>query len=150
LGSAFEAQPRPLLGRYYRLSGVDVQVPPLRARRDDIAELAQYFLDRHRRFRPLELSVAAVDALRAYAWPGNVRELQRVIERAVALAAGDRLELHDLPPVLVSGREAVIEPSLGARDSMRALGSRYARLVLDRCDNNKRRACRELGIRITR
>ena len=71
---------------FYRLSGVDIRVPPLRERRDDILELAQYFLERHRATRPLRLSAAAVDALMAYDWPGNVRELERMIERAVALA----------------------------------------------------------------
>lgn len=131
---------------YYRLNGVEVQVPPLRERRDDILELARYFLDRHRGFRTLRLSEAAADALRAYDWPGNVRELERVIERAVAFAASDRLELDDLPPALLGTYSAVMLPSLGRRDTMREWASRYARLVLERCHNNKRRACRELGI----
>jgi transcriptional regulator with PAS, ATPase and Fis domain len=134
------------LDLYYRLHGVDVQVPPLRDRRDDIPELAQYFLERHRVVRPLRLSVAATDALLAYNWPGNVRELERVMERAVALAGTAFLELDDLPPALTGGYGDVLLPSLQARDSMRAWGSRYARLVLERCENNKRRACRELGI----
>jgi transcriptional regulator with PAS, ATPase and Fis domain len=134
------------LDLYYRLSGVDVQVPPLRVRREDIPELVYHFLERHRELRPLDLTVAATDALQAYDWPGNVRELQRVIERAIALAATDRIDLPDLPAAIVGRRAEVLEPSLRARESMRAFGSRYARLVLDRCDNNKRRACRELGI----
>jgi transcriptional regulator with PAS, ATPase and Fis domain len=131
---------------YYRLNGVEVQVPPLRERREDILELAQYFLDRHRGFRALRLSDAAADALRAYDWPGNVRELERVIERAVAFAESDRLEVDDLPPALLGHYAAVILPSLRRRDTMREWASRYARLVLERCHNNKRRACRELGI----
>jgi transcriptional regulator with PAS, ATPase and Fis domain len=131
---------------YYRLHGVEVQVPPLRERREDILELAQYFLDTHRGVRMLRLSEAAIDALRAYHWPGNVRELERVMERAVALAGSDRLEIDDLPPALLGGYAEVILPSLGRRESMREWGSRYARLVLERCHNNKRRACRELGI----
>jgi transcriptional regulator with PAS, ATPase and Fis domain len=134
------------LDLYYRLHGVDVQVPPLRARREDIAELADYFLDRHKVVRPLRMSIAAADALLAYDWPGNVRELERVIERAVALAGSDFLELDDLPPALLGGYSDVFVPSIRARESMRAWGSRYARLVLERCGNNKRRACRELGI----
>ena len=131
---------------YYRLHGVDVQVPPLRARRDDVPELARYFLDRHRLVRPLQLSAAATDALLAYEWPGNVRELERVIERAVALAGSDFLELDDLPPALLGGYSDVLMPSLRTNETMRAWGSRYARLVLQRCRNNKRQACRELGI----
>jgi transcriptional regulator with PAS, ATPase and Fis domain len=134
------------LDLYYRLNGVDVQVPPLRARREDIPELARYFLDRHQLLRPLHLSVAASDALMAYEWPGNVRELERVIERAVALAGSDFLEPDDLPPALLGGYGDILLPSMRAKESMRAWGSRYARLVLQRCENNKRRACRELGI----
>ena len=84
--------------------------------------------------------------LLAYNWPGNVRELERVMERAIALAGSDFLELDDLPPALTAGYTDVLLPSMQARESMRAWGSRYARLVLERCENNKRRACRELGI----
>jgi two-component system response regulator HydG len=131
---------------YYRLNGIDVQVPPLRHRREDVPELAAYFLERHRPFRALQLSQSASDALTAYDWPGNVRELERVIERAVALAASERLELDDLPPALLAGYAEVLVPSLKSGESMRAWGSRYARIVLERCQNNKRQACRELGI----
>jgi transcriptional regulator with PAS, ATPase and Fis domain len=134
------------LDLFYRLNGIDIHVPALRARREDILELARYFLDRHRMFRPLGLSDAAADALVAYDWPGNVRELERVIERAVALAGSDRLELDDLPPALFGGYVDVLMPSLRRHETMRAWGSRYARLVLERCSNNKRAACRELGI----
>jgi transcriptional regulator with PAS, ATPase and Fis domain len=131
---------------YYRLNGVEVQVPPLRARRDDVPELARYFLDRHRLIRPLQLSAAATDALLAYTWPGNVRELERVIERGVTFAGSDFLELDDLPPAILGGYSDVLLPSVKMPETMRAWGSRYARLVLERCQNNKRRACRELGI----
>src|SRR4029450_11691945 len=101
---------------------------------------------RPRSSRPLSLSVAAADALLAYDWPGNVRELERVIERAVALAGGAFLDLDDLPPALLDGYTDILLPALDARMTMRAWGSRYARLVLERCSNNKRQACRELGI----
>ena len=131
---------------YYRLHGVEVQVPPLRERREDIVELAHYFLERHRGVKALRLSEAAVDALLAYHWPGNVRELERVMERAVALAGSDTLEVDDLPPALLGGYEDIILPSIRRRDTMREWAGRYARLVLERCQNNKRRACRELGI----
>jgi transcriptional regulator with PAS, ATPase and Fis domain len=134
------------LDLFYRLHGVEVWVPPLRERPDDILELAEYFLERHREFRRLRLSDAATDALLAYSWPGNVRELERVVERSVALAAGDRLQLEDLPPALLDGYMPVLVPSFQRFDSMRAWGSRYARMVYERCDHNKRQACRELGI----
>jgi len=134
------------LDLFYRLNGIDVQVPPLRARKEDVLELATYFLDRYRAVRPLRISTGAADALLAYDWPGNVRELERVIERAVALNASDAVELEDLPPVLLGGYTDVLLPSVREKETMRAWGSRYARLVLERCANNKRRACRELGI----
>jgi transcriptional regulator with GAF, ATPase, and Fis domain len=103
------------LDLYYRLNGVDIQVPPLRHRRDDVLELARYFLERHRAFRPMSLSMAAADALLAYDWPGNVRELERVIERAVALAGGPFLDLDDLPPALLGGYTEVLLPALDSK-----------------------------------
>jgi transcriptional regulator with GAF, ATPase, and Fis domain len=134
------------LDLYYRLHGVEIDVPPLRERPDDVLELTEYFLARHREFRRLRLSQAAADALVAYHWPGNVRELQRVVERAVALADSELLQLDDLPSSLLEGYADVLVPSFRRFDSMRAWGSRYARMVFERCENNKRRACRELGI----
>jgi transcriptional regulator with PAS, ATPase and Fis domain len=111
-----------------------------------VLELANYFLERYRVVRALTLSSGVVDALVAYDWPGNVRELERVMERAVALATTNSVEMDDLPPALLAGYGEVLLPSVRARESMRAWGSRYARIVLERCNNNKRRACRELGI----
>ncbi len=140
------AQGKFRLDLFHRLNGIDVQVPPLRQRKEDILELAGYFLERHRLVRPLTLTTAVADALLAYDWPGNVRELERVMERAVALAASDAVDLEDLPPTLLGRYADVLLPSARCKESMRAWGSRYARLVLERCENNKRRACRELGI----
>ena len=131
---------------YYRLCGVEVHVPPLRERQADILELADYFLRRHDESRRLELSASARDALCAYDWPGNVRELQRVIESVIAMARKDRVELDDLPASLRGEFEEVLLPSTARNDTMRAWGSRYARLVLQRCDDNKRHACDVLGI----
>jgi two-component system response regulator HydG len=131
---------------FYRLSGVDVRVPTLRERRPDVLELAQYFLERHRCTRPLRLSAGAADALVSYDWPGNVRELERLMERAVTLAESDVLELDDLPPTVRGDYAAALGPSLRRNDTLRAWTSRYARLVLDRCQGNKREACRVLDI----
>jgi transcriptional regulator with PAS, ATPase and Fis domain len=131
---------------YYRLSGVEIHVPALRQRRDDILELARLFLDRHRGTRELTLSVAAEDALRLYDWPGNVRELERLMERAVALTGRECVELDDLPAHVRGDYGVVIGPALASGESLRAWGSRYARLVLERCGHNKRRACRVLDI----
>src|SRR5258706_10066410 len=82
---------------YYRLSGIEVHVPPLRERREDIVELAAYFLERHRAARHLELSRLAADALFTWDWPGNVRELERLMERTLTLARSSVIELEDLP-----------------------------------------------------
>jgi transcriptional regulator with PAS, ATPase and Fis domain len=131
---------------YYRLCGVEIHVPPLRERRDDIPELAAYFLARHRCTRELMLSVPAMEALRAYDWPGNVRELERLIESAVALVESDRIEIDDLPPRVRGEYAEVLGRSIAEGHSMRAWGSRYARLVFERCGRNKRRACRLLDI----
>lgn len=131
---------------YYRLGGLEIQAPPLRARRDDILLLANHFLERHRDLRELRLSRPAGDALLTYDWPGNIRELERVIEHAVALARSSEIVPEDLPFFVRGGYDAVLAPSLRRDDTMRAWGSRYARVVLNRCDQNKRQACEVLGI----
>lgn len=131
---------------FYRLSGVELHVPPLRNRRDDILELARHFLARHKQTRPLELSLDAADALLAYDWPGNVRELERLMEGVVALAQSDLIGLDDLPTRLRGEYSEILLPSLAQGDSLRVWGSRYARLVLARSGYNKRRACQALGI----
>ena len=131
---------------FYRLGGVDVRVPSLRERKDDVLELAGYFLARHRTTRPLQLSAGAAEALVSYQWPGNVRELERLIERAVALSQSDIIELDDLPATVRGDHGVILGPSLERGETMRAWGSRYAHIVVDRCRGNKRKACRVLGI----
>jgi DNA-binding NtrC family response regulator len=79
----------------YRLNTVEIRVPPLRERKDDIPRLAAVFLDRAGG-AARRLSAAAMDALLSHSWPGNVRELEHVIERALLLAAGPELEPDDL------------------------------------------------------
>jgi len=131
---------------FYRLSGVELSVPALRTRREDIAELADYFLARYRHVRQLEFSEAARDVLRLYDWPGNVRELERLVEGIVALARAERIEVDDLPSAVRGEYAEVLLPSIARGDTLRAWGSRYVRLVLSRCSQNKRRACQVLGI----
>ena len=85
---------------FFRLSVIEISIPPLRARRDDILSLAESFLQKFSRDagrrRPLTLSAASVRALSEHAWPGNVRELQNGIERAVILCSGDVVEPEHL------------------------------------------------------
>lgn len=131
---------------FYRLSGIELQVPPLRSRREDILELARYFLVRHGGLRPLGLSTAAENALFSYDWPGNVRELERMMESAVALAKGQQVELQDLPPEVRTDFTDAVGPAFREHDTLREWSARYVRLVLHRFGNNKRAACRSLGI----
>jgi DNA-binding NtrC family response regulator len=85
---------------YYRLSGVTISLPPLRQRREDIAELAHYFLFRYNRQLDASLqsiSPEALELLQVYPWPGNVRELQNVVRQAILVAAGPTLLPEFLP-----------------------------------------------------
>src|SRR5262249_12614979 len=129
-----------------RLSGVDIRVPSLRERRPDIEELAKYFLERHRHTRHLTVSPIALQALRDYDWPGNVRELERLMERAIALATGEAIERHDLPPGVGGCYGDVLLPLLKRNDTVRVWACRYARLMLERCHGRKRETARALGI----
>jgi DNA-binding NtrC family response regulator len=81
-----------------------------------------------------------------YQWPGNVRELERLMERALTLAQSETIELDDLPPTVRGDYALAVVPSLQRNESLRAWGSRYVRLILDRAQGNKREACRVLGI----
>ena len=131
---------------FYRLSGVEVHVPTLRSRPEDVLELTKHFLAQHRNGGHLALSEAAASALQLYSWPGNVRELERLVERAVALAKTDRIEIDDLPPAVRGEHAEVFGQSMQSGETMRAWGSRYARIIFERCGKNKRKACRVLGI----
>src|SRR5262249_46290463 len=86
---------------YYRLRVVEIVIPPLRERREDILPLARQFLaGAAKRFgkKPATLAPEAANLLLRYTWPGNVRELENALERAVALARSDRIAVDDLPP----------------------------------------------------
>lgn len=80
---------------YYRLRGVEIRIPPLRARMGDVAELAEHFL------RKLDsrkwFDGAALECLEAYSWPGNVRQLLRLVEEMDAVCEGDEIRAEDLP-----------------------------------------------------
>lgn len=131
---------------FYRLGGVELIVPPLRTRREDIVELAEYFLARHGDARQLVLAPEVVEVMQMYPWPGNVRELERMMEAVLVLASGNRVELSDLPHAVRGSYADVLEPSLAEGDSLRRWGSRYVHLVWQRCGQNKREACRVLDI----
>jgi transcriptional regulator with PAS, ATPase and Fis domain len=131
---------------FYRLSGVEIRVPPLRQRKSDILELSQYFLARHEGRGRLTVTPAAIDALIAYDWPGNVRELERMIEGAIATAESRQVRVDDLPVSLRGEYAEHLVPAYQRADTMRAWGSRYARYVLEKNGGNKRQACKALDI----
>jgi DNA-binding NtrC family response regulator len=85
---------------FYRLHVISIYLPPLRERKDDIPVLAHHFLAKYseeNRKPGLEITAAALDLLMEYDWPGNVRELENVIERAVVLATGSRIDTELIP-----------------------------------------------------
>jgi len=81
---------------YYRLAVITVELPPLRARRDDIPLLIRHFLGKYAD-RSMPVSAAALAQLVRYDWPGNVRELENAVQRMIVLRRADRLEVEDLP-----------------------------------------------------
>jgi sigma-54 dependent transcriptional regulator, acetoin dehydrogenase operon transcriptional activator AcoR len=85
---------------YHRLDVLSITLPPLRARREDIARLAQRFLDSAPANGTHHFTADVVSAFATYAWPGNVRELRNVVHRMVTLAESSALGVHDLPPAL--------------------------------------------------
>jgi len=93
----------------YRLNAIPLVLPPLRRRREDIPVLAKYFIARTAQEykRPVRRASDEVMALFAgYSWPGNIRQLKHAIQRAVVLAAGDEVEVSDLPPEFRQTRSA--------------------------------------------
>ncbi len=129
----------------YRLNTVEVRLPPLRERREDIPLLAAHFLDRQaaRYGRRVTLGADAMAALLDHPWPGNVRELEHVVERALLLSAGDVVRAADL---LLAGGSA---RSDGARFEELTLDEAERYLIqraLDRFAGNVSDAARALGL----
>ncbi len=97
---------------YYRLNVVNIELPPLRDRREDIEPLTAYFLKKYVREtgrQVTQLSPRALSCLLAYEWPGNVRELQNVMERAVVLSKGEVLTPRDLPQAIQGPEQICLE-----------------------------------------
>ncbi|MEZ4363991.1 MAG: sigma 54-interacting transcriptional regulator [Kofleriaceae bacterium] len=132
---------------YYRLRVVELDVPPLRDRRDDILPLARAYLiaaaERDRR-KVTSLSPAAAHQLVRYGWPGNVRELANAMERAVVFASSDRVELDDLPEAIAHALPAT--PAGGEVRSLADVERDYILAVLRRCEGNRAQAAAQLQI----
>src|ERR1700675_1705958 len=104
---------------FYRLRVVTLELPPLRAHKEDIALLAETFLQMHgaRLGRTARLKREALAAIEKYDWPGNVRELKNALERSLVLCRGEEIGVEDLPQEVVSGEAAPHRNSDGANEN---------------------------------
>jgi len=138
---------------YYRLNVVSLCLPPLRARREDIDDLANHFVAKYcaeLKRPPAAISPAAMTLLRGYDWPGNIRELENAIERAVVLSSATEIEPRDLPIAQTS----MEEDSEGAADSSYRLAvlnfkRELLRSALLKADGNQTRTAEALGLQRT-
>jgi DNA-binding NtrC family response regulator len=133
---------------YYRLNTIELALPPLRDRRDDVAMLAHSFLqtykDKHK--RPAQrICRAALSSLEEYEWPGNIRELQNVVERAVVICDGPEITVEHLPSQFASW-QAADSPNYSFDDEVKSFKRRLIQRVLCDNGNNKLQAARTLGI----
>lgn len=142
---------------FFRINVLSLDIPPLRARKEDIPAIAKYHLEqicRSRGVKPLTLSRSALDALLAYEWPGNVRELENVIERAYAFSASSEIRAEDLSFSLLPHKKAGSVLELLAADGNgnlagKTLSQLEKKAILDtlrKCQGNKALAARMLGI----
>ncbi len=135
---------------YYRLKVIDIELPPLRERREDIPLLVQHFINRFGNEPKKNVSGVSEDTLRIlinYSWPGNVRELENVIQRAIALCQHEVIILEDLPtPVLQEADENLVEKGLREKYTLDQLEKEYIRKVLIEVGGNKTRAAEILGL----
>ncbi len=137
---------------YYRLAVIPLELPPLRNRVDDIAELVQHFFlkAKDKQGRPdLVLPARLLTYFSGYTWPGNVRELENIIERIVVLARGDEITLNDLPDFLRRERPPVEEMRLHLPPqgiNLEAVEKELIVRALEKCNGNQTRAAQYLDI----
>jgi two-component system response regulator HydG len=136
---------------FFRLAVIQIELPPLRARGNDVLSLAHHFVTRFaeqagKRVRCC--SQAAAERLLAYPWPGNVRELQNAMERAVALTRRDEVAVEDLPDIIrgFRGRARVHGEGSGELMPLAEIERRHILRVLDAVGNDRTRAARVLGV----
>ncbi len=143
---------------YYRLHVITVQLPPLRERRDDIPLLVQHFLEKYgeeNQKKPLEITAEALDLLLDYDWPGNVRELENVIERAVVLSTGPRLDVDLVPEYVRTSRrfqmpQFIVPPEgISFRDVITDFEKRLIESTLEAAGGVQKRAAELLHIKPT-
>ncbi len=138
---------------YYRLNVVNIDIPPLRERREDIPPLIEHFIRLHN--RELKKSFKGVDSstmklLMSLPWKGNVRELDNVIEHAMILGEGDWITVRDLPRALQQDvASAPIAAGDSLRDAMRAYEKAHIQAVLARAEHDKKVASERLGVSLS-
>jgi len=133
---------------FYRLNVIQMILPPLRDRREDIPALAEHFLTRAaaKLERTLRLSPAALERLLRYPWPGNVRELENAIARAAILARTEAIEADDLPPHVSAGLHLGPSPALPRQITLADAERAHILTTLERYGRNHSGAAEALGI----
>jgi DNA-binding NtrC family response regulator len=137
---------------YYRLAVVEIHVPPLRERREDIPMLANHFVLKYAKELGRPVRGIARDALRlltGHAWRGNVRELSNAIERAVIFAAKEEIEAVDLPDPVRAAAPRDPEYSANLREATAEFERAHILRVIEQNEGNKRKAARVLGLGVT-
>ena len=132
---------------YYRLNVMEIFIPPLRDRRDDIEPLSSFFLQKHLPKSSKKItgfSKSSMDILTHYSFPGNVRELENIVERAIILENNVVITPDSLPQTLTMFQIETIEPS--KIKTMDELNKEYAEKILDLVGGNKSKAAALLGI----
>jgi transcriptional regulator with PAS, ATPase and Fis domain len=137
---------------YYRLNVVEIHLPPLRDRREDIPGLIEFLVRRHN--REMKRAYRGVDnatlkLLLAQPWKGNVRELDNVIEHAMILGDGEWITVADLPRTLRGGETALPPVADDLRDALRAYEKIHIETLLRRLGNDKRQAAEALGLSLS-
>jgi DNA-binding NtrC family response regulator len=135
---------------YYRLNVVAIDIPPLREHKEDIPDLARFFLEKFSRESngpSKRITPAALERLVDFHWPGNVRELENILQRAVALSAGDVIDAADIHFDPVPPRPpAEIAPVLSEGMTLDQWEEEIIREALRRANGNKSQAARSLGL----
>ncbi len=134
---------------YYRLKVIDIELPPLRERREDIPLLVEHFIARFGREPKKRVSGVSEEALKAlisYAWPGNVRELENVIQRAITLCRHEVILPEDLPAAITQApKDDLFEKGIREHYTMEQVEKEYVRRVLVEVGGNKSKAAQILG-----
>ena len=130
---------------FYRVAVVQVELPPLRERLDDVAPLVAAFLDRHAPERRVRVDRGAMNALRAFSWPGNVRELENEIRRALVLA-DEIIGPEHLSPKVRGAETQAPADALDLKGQVAALERRLIVQALDQTAGNQTRAAELLGL----